>query len=444
MKMRLLCALLAVLIAVSFAGLGESAEDGISLYYPAKDLSGLKEVRVAAEGGVSHAEKLFQKPTEVGLLPLFGEGALLSFVEDSGNVITVSVETREPISEKHLALSALALWKTLSENTSAEGVNVMVDGCAARYDGRTLNTMHTLRGGALTFEALLADAQKMRMYTVYMPDTSGNYLVPVLVPLTENVPDEEALLQYLGKTGNGDALLCAWPAGFYFAGGARLNYDFNASGRRVLTLGYSESADKAMRISAAFQQSGMQQWQFIASLVMTLTTNLGSVERVRVRLMDMMVLSFTDISGESVSFEEGEIARKSFQDRMALSILALKYDEADGKFHAERKLIASSGPDSAARILSASLEDILDEGDIKSVGISGGTAKIDLSGELYARAQSLNEKDEMLLIFALVNSAHLNLGAQSVLFTVEGRKAETFAGHIPLDGPLHPNFGLMK
>ena len=157
---------------------------------------------------------------------------------------------------------------------------------------------------------------------------------------------------------------------------------------------------------------------------------------------------FADCQSSEIFFlslkERAEIARFVVSHAHVPVIASGHVSEGFSDQLEELKLIASSGPDSAARILSASLEGILEEGGIKSVGISGSTAKIDLSGELYARAQSLNEKDEMLLIFALVNSAHLNLGAQSVLFTVVGRKAETFAGHIPLDGPLHPNFGLMK
>ena len=82
--------------------------------------------------------------------------------------------------------------------------------------------------------------------------------------------------------------------------------------------------------------------------------------------------------------------------------------------------------------------------DILSVCVAGRTANVDLSGECYARYQSISPKQEQQILYAIVNALHLNLGVTGVNFTVEGLQADLFASSISLKTVLHPDFSLME
>ena len=418
-------------------------------YYPNGDVSGLsaikKQVFVEPDQPYAHAllAAAMEEPEGIGFTPLFGQGARIDFIEDSGDILTLSVETRSDSEERLRALSALAVWKLLSENTNLLGINVLVDSCAVSYQGKPLNTLLTCISDATAFEDLLALAGEHRAYTVYLPDKSGTYLLPILMSLVDGRDDASALISGLCLTTDDSVFLCIWPKEFSLLGGAKLTYSYTVKNRRLLTFSYADTAGDAMKINEAFRLSGMQQWQLIAALTLTFTTNLPDVERLSVKLLEMQIQSVIGPHGSPMRFERGEIPRRSLQGNLATVVRKLEYDPAQGIFRQIPTLVSSdtleSNVESLATVITDSQKDA-----ISSLTIMKKTAYVNLTGEFYAEAQSFSAEEEKLAIYAIVNALAVNFGVNDVYFAVEGHKIDTLSGSLALGSALHPDYGLIE
>ena len=74
----------------------------------------------------------------------------------------------------------------------------------------------------------------------------------------------------------------------------------------------------------------------------------------------------------------------------------------------------------------------------------GGEAYVDLSRELMT-AHPGGTLNELLTIYTIVNALTVNLPAvHSVQILIDGKEAETLAGHIDLRQPLAKNLGLVQ
>ncbi len=423
----------------------------VTLYYPAEGSSRLLAVqcRITLKDSERMARKLIrdlmeeQKPA--GAVPLFGAGARLETVEDSLQVVTVYVNTAAPVDDRLQALSTFALWQTLSQCREVQGINVMVDGCAASYRGMCLNTLCSLRSVTLEFDALLQSAQSNRVNTVYLPEASGRWLIPVLKDMGDAAaPAEEKLLKLIFEKTIDAKIFTVWPQEVDFSTGVRYNYGYTEQNRRCLYLQYTEQTDAPIRLADAYRDSGMQQWQLIASIVRTLCINLPYVERVSIRLLGTQIVTLTDVLGTVVTFEGGEVAERVFRGETAAVLQKLVYNDETGKFGITSSLLGTDKTSSNRNILAACVPDELDSELLNSVLAAQDKAVIDLNCVFYAKMQSSSTYEEMRTVYAIVNAAELNLGIKTAFFTVEGMKADTLAGTIILNEELHPNYGLME
>ena len=437
------------------AAVGEEAyrpEGGfaVTLYYPSVDKNGLisVEATVAPQNGETFVRalilKLMEEPEGAGADPLFGKNARIAYIEDSLAVVTVSVETHTPTEARERALGALAVWKTLSENTQTEGVNVIVDSCAVSYGGKTLNTMLTVRSEAADFESLLTLALENRAYTVYLPLADGNNMLPVLRPVIEGTGDEDALLGYLSFYEDEGGYLCVWPGDFSLRDGTDLRYDFSSRGRRRLNFAYADQGEGGTGISEALQFSSMQRWQFLAMLSLTFTTNIADVERVTVKLRDVRIQSITDADGAQLEFPDGEIPRRLFRDSAAAAARRLTWEEDSGAFVLSDVFLSGNDASDARNILLASLGGLIGEKDINRVEVGPYSACVDVSAVFYARARSLNAAEERKLLYAIVDALNVDFGITQVRFSVEGMDYVCEDSVLEMTSPLRPNYGLLK
>jgi len=83
-------------------------------------------------------------------------------------------------------------------------------------------------------------------------------------------------------------------------------------------------------------------------------------------------------------------------------------------------------------------EDILDTRIYKS------TLEVDLSHNFMEKCKDLSSEEEMLLIFAMVNTLTDMQGINSVQFLVEGEKTEELAGHLYFGDIFIKNPGLIQ
>lgn len=84
------------------------------------------------------------------------------------------------------------------------------------------------------------------------------------------------------------------------------------------------------------------------------------------------------------------------------------------------------------------------EDGILSVNVAGDTAYVNLSDDFKQACDGLSAKNEMLLVYAIVNTVTAMDGITKVQFLVEGEQTETLAGHLCISDPFVRNYGIIK
>ena len=452
---RFMCFVLMLLLVFSactetlyFSAAPSSDTRACILYYPLVDESGLgrAEITVSARTNLSFPETLMrlllQTPLDPTLGPAAGKGARLTLVEDTGDVITVGMEMPARTNERMKALCAFSIWRTLMENTAALGVNVLFNGCCPVYERETLNTFGRITAEELSFQALVKNAKETRNCTVYRPETSGRYLIPVLSSCAAGEKDVRHLISHLFDQDDGNGLMCVWPSDY--APGKVLTFrcGYDGAAKRMLTVDYNDSDSYSYSFADAFAQTGMQKWQFLASLSLTLITNLPDVQRVRFCYNGIAVSEFTGPDGSGMTLEDGAMSRESFSAWIAAKLSCTAVGE-DGSLVSSSSVIPVSDASDAAAVLLRCLPDALKPGDILNASVIGKTAYIDLTASFYSACQALDAPGEHALVYRMVNALCDNTQAEKVYITVSGMMGQTFAGHVRIDNALWPDHGLV-
>ncbi len=442
-----LCVLFTALSEPSvLSGVPSSDTRFCALFYPLSDESGLArmEITVSVPENRSLAEELvlllMQSPRVSGALPAAGAGGRITLIENTLDVVTAGVETAVGTSEKMKALCAFSIWRTVMENTSANGVNVLIDGCCPAWDGEALNTLGRVTGEELTFEALAANARDTRLATVYRAETSGRYLIPVL---TEK-PDSADPRDLISRAAEGDSaygLLSVWPEDFRLGEAISCRFEFDDSARRVLVLDIDDTEKDGLSFREAFAATRMQNWQFIASLSLTLLTGIPDINRVQFCLYGKPIYEFTGPDGTGMALENGVASRSSFSAWIAARLSCVRTHDHGTYVHSYAAVPVSDASDPVS-VLIRCLPDALKPGDITAARVIGNTGWIDVSASFYAACQSLDERGEHDLVFRMVNALCENTPAANVRISVSGLQGETFAGHIRIDSQLWPDHGL--
>jgi spore germination protein GerM len=84
------------------------------------------------------------------------------------------------------------------------------------------------------------------------------------------------------------------------------------------------------------------------------------------------------------------------------------------------------------------------EEDILSVDVYEDTAYVNLSQKFKEDSTGLSSKNEMLLVYAIVNTITAMDGISKVQFLIEGQQTDTLAGYICLSDPFLRNYGIIK
>jgi len=82
--------------------------------------------------------------------------------------------------------------------------------------------------------------------------------------------------------------------------------------------------------------------------------------------------------------------------------------------------------------------------DILSVGTYENTLNIDISQHFVDACEGMSPKNEMLLVYSIVNTLTDMDGIIKVQFLVEGKQTDTLAGTICLSDPFLKNYGIIK
>lgn len=86
----------------------------------------------------------------------------------------------------------------------------------------------------------------------------------------------------------------------------------------------------------------------------------------------------------------------------------------------------------------------ISDSDIISVDVYSDTAYVNLSEEFKEACIGFSSKNEMLLVYAVVNTITAMDGISKVQFLIEGQQTDTLAGYLCLSGPFIKNYGIIK
>ncbi len=377
------------------------------------------------------------------------EGTRLVSVEIASRVATVNLIPSRMLSDDEKAAIAACVSATLFNLTELSAVNVLLA-------GRPL-TLYSLPVGALREsdvtsisdlkERLQGDGAAARCATVYYPDAGGRLVVPTVCTLSASSDNAAGqLLTLLASAPGQTGLLPAIAAqdGLLTSPCTLSATDNN---RLVLDIPFSAAVYNAL------EESDVSRWQFLASVVLTLTTYIDELDGIRISFDGRMVKGVPLPDGGSLSFENGLLTRADFSGSLG-EIAVLYFVDENGTLSPEYRALpagdASSIRARLALLMDAPLTDGLTSAipsgitpsDLLGVGLRDDTTLINLSRNAYALCQSLTPEEETRFVYAIVNTLTRMNNVNAVRFYVEGQTVDTLSGTICTKNYLLPNRGL--
>ena len=358
-----------------------------------------------------------------------------------------------------LALEA-SIGNTLLGIDGVRGVNVLIGDASESFWQLPLGVQtEPIASVTAAYAQLQAERDRVsqedgapltRSALVYFPSVGGRWLVPELRAVASDDGDFVPALIDALRAGPQD-VACALPS--IPEGVALLDeepeLETRSSGERVLSLDFSPTLSNYLPIS------GLDVWELAGSLSLTMISFLPELDAVRV-LMNGDPITMCELGDDILRFPDGLIRRRQFADRIGSTAALYLIDKADELRGVQcavstrsalsprnllEELFRYAGADGEA--LRLPLTDRLYPEDLLGVQVSGGIARVNLSGSLYRSCQSLSPRAERDLVYAIVNTLCCLEGIRGVRFYVEGQAADTLAGSIYLKSVLLPNPGII-
>ena len=387
-------------------------------------------------------------------LPGYGRISLTgsSPVEVSCGIATVNLAA-SALSLDHESLFTVcqAIANTLCENTSVEGVNILIGSVQPGLDigsttpagTLTANTAENLASLWSRAESRRSAVQEGRRFTcdatLYLPTINSQGILAEKRTLTFDDPGLEAICATLLTALTQDtALQSALPLpdiDQLLNGGPVLS---ESGGEKIVTLSLQSG------IHEALDEMGIPLNLFAASLVYTLTTFTPGLTGVRIDIGGVPVTSLplreTD-PDERIEFQNGLLRRTSFSrflydeitlymdegDTLAPVRRAVPWYESRNPRYAFDELVLGSLPGDSRYPLGDPLPQNSSGGDLIGLGVSAdGTAlKLDLSGHFIELTKEESIQRQSMIIFSVINSLIDTTGIRKVVLFTDGAQDET-------------------
>ncbi len=230
------------------------------------------------------------------------------------------------------------------------------------------------------------------------------------------------------------------------------------SSRRVVHLRFYESANDALITS------GIPRSVLMASLTLTLTTFLPYTEGIRVSIGNEEITAVVpaglyERAGEQITFDRGVMQRAQFS-HFLLSSCDLYFASGNGTLTLNKRpiphyqvnhprylinqlLIGPLNTDGAAG-LSPIMPDGLRDSDILGISRQGDSLLVNFSKNFLSLANGMDESEERLMVYSLVDTLTALQGIKRVRFFVNGNQEGTFAGGIDIAGEFLRNEGIIQ
>ena len=438
----------------------------VSLYYAMSDGAGFSTVNLGIRADVS--ETLIEAAVNALLSPASGEEMVfatgdtrLLSCEFACGIATVnlSIDARNVQTEQELLALLTAIGNTLLGIDGVRGVNVLI-GDESESFGQLPMGVQTAIIPSVTasYAQLLAERDHLqsggampvtRNAALYFPTTEGNWLEPELREISFENDDFAAALNEALKAGPRDeaCAIAAIPAAAELLDPAP-RIQTLSSGEHALTLNFSGSLSNYLAFS------GLDAWELAGSVALTACSFLPELDAVRIQVNGEPVTRCA-VGDTELTFEDGLIRRADFSSRVG-SVATLYLADRDRALRPVRRAVsmhtALSPRNLLIELFNAADADLplrfpVPDGvfseDLLGIRVSGGVARLNLSGNFYRRCQSMGESAERCLVYAMVNTLCQLDNISAVRFYVEGIAAETLAGHVYLRSPLLWNPGIV-
>jgi len=422
----------------------------------------MTEIRnITVEPGQTDEEAVIQAlidgPTDTrSMRSVLSASIKLVSVEKTGRVINVELSANYTYySELEMLKVRAALANTLSSLFDVDYINVYVDGMDPGYQGMPLGAFKaTTLDLSLFCDQIIQEQKKItdddsyeerRIITYYVPDSGGTLLIAD--------PEEDTIdTVSSGETVERNYLRTVL-FGLMTGERASLFNGFNLAEEPMVML------DQDGKRSALVVLKERPENEILAygALVYSVTGFVCNISSVTIAVQDDSALGYelvTHVDGLG-DFVNGEFKRSDFSGYIGDYITLYAPDAADYSLvqytaavpqsesgDPERLLkelfSGNSLPDGAALIL----PDGVGEQDVLSIKLCGSVAVVDLSQNFLAGCSKLDEREEYLLVYSIVNTLTELSEITSVQFTFEGM-TEQKLNKMDVSGPLLRNPGLI-
>ena len=449
--------------------LGETLSNSfneVTLYFASQDGTSFSTFNrnILTEAGQSLPEAAIKALLESGAgrgIRAIGDTQLLACESACGTVTAcLSIDARNVQSPLELLGLETSICNTLLGLDGVEGANVLIGNVSESFCQLPLGVQtEQISSVTASYAQLQAERDRLsqmdsepieRTALLYFPTATGDWLVPELRRISAQ-PDElaTALIDALKNGPMREA--CAIPS---IPEGVEL-LDGNPSvrtlpsGERSLDLNFSSTLANYLAFS------GLDVWELAGSITLTMCSFMPDLDAVRIMVNGDPVTT-CDLNGNILRFRDGLIRRRDFSGRIgSTATLYLVNDE--GALEPLQRAVSTRSALSPRSLLAELFrfgnggdghlrfpvpESVFPE-DLLGDQISGGIARINLSGNFYRACQTLNAREERSLVYAMVNTLCQLGGVRGVRFYVEGRAADTLAGGIYLKSILLPNPGII-
>lgn len=448
--------------------LGENFESGsqeVTLYLPETENFEFTTVTRAIHIGAGEnllediLAELLNSNEENALLGSMG--VQLNGIEFSAGIATVrlSVDASVNRSDQEYLLFCASIANTLLELDDVEAVNIL--------SGERSNAICNLPSGVFTagneniaaaYAQLLAESERfeeeltssfVRDALIYFPAQGGQYLLPEVRRLNFDSGNFAQTLISALMAGPQTRKCCFSPIpgddGLLLS---QPDLVVNALGERVLYLDFSAMLPSYLALA------GVELWQCYGALVLTLCSFLPELDAVHISV-DGMPVNRCDTVRRELYFQDALMRRSDFSDCIggsaqmyfAQNSNLVRLECATAQSSARTPYGILTEMISAGDAYLPGLSSIFPEGiaaeDILGTATEGRVTLVNLSANFYARCQSMNEQQERLLIYGMVNALTELEQTGAVSFLVEGRYVESLSQSIYLKTSLLPDPGLV-
>ncbi|NLX82501.1 MAG: GerMN domain-containing protein [Clostridiales bacterium] len=396
-----------------------------------------------------------------------------SAIEISGDTATVNLAPSAlSLGNQERYIISRAIANTLTQWGDIRYVNVLINSRQLGLDTAStipLSSLGKTDDGdvialydTLSQSAARQDIAYTAMATLYYPISSGRGIAARSQLITANsrsLPDMAyALIEALSTRGEVPSGTPAMPdLTTLLQSPITVDESASATGRLV-KLNFRESMNEAL-IASGITRSVM-----MASLTYTLTTFLPYTAGISVTIGNEQITALVpaglyDGAGEQILFANGIMQRSQFaqflldhcalyfanaQGSLSKTLRAIPYHQMHNPRYVMNQLMKGPLNTDSVTGLSPVLPADIKDADLLGITIQNDTALINFSNQLRAKSAQLTPEQELLMVYAMVNTLTKIRTAKQACFFIDGKQEGMFVQQIDVSGVFLRNEGIIQ